>query len=539
MKRLSYWAEAYVSPLFLLLITITVLMIGASDVFAYDDYAGGCDNCHGGFTEGSYTSLVDGGEWTGGLHNVHRNGMLGGDCDTCHTGNSFDPVFLESSNGGSGLSPISCVGCHGRDEDDGNATTTGTSQRGAGLRQHHVGHASCAGCHDDQTGYTPVGEDILPNYYAFPGTGHPSMPTDSCNPNGSEGVFGGTLLGLDNDGNDTYDTADPACAPVGCQSDAECDNGAFCDSVEICDLASGVCQACTPVNVDDGVSCTDDSCDEANNTIVNAPNDGLCDNGAFCDGSETCDTINDCQAGTPPCDPATETCDEVGDVCELIGCQSDAECDNGAFCDGVETCDLASGVCQAGTPVNVDDGVSCTDDDCDEANNTVVNAPNDGLCDNGMFCDGSETCDVVSDCQPGTPPCDSETETCDEVGDICELIPTPDVLDLDLASLQVTKRVRLARVKPVALKLVVNNNGTVEGTAIATITGEQNSVTVYFETLTVTDGVGKGRTTYSDKSVPPVPSFVPYTEGDILWKVTIDDDDVDLDEITAVTKVTQ
>jgi len=488
MKRLSYWAEAHVAPLFLLLVTITVLMIGASDVFAYDDYAGGCDNCHGGFTESSYTSLVDGGEWSGGLHNTHRNDMLSGDCDVCHTGNSFDPVFLESSNGGNGLSAISCVGCHGRDEDDGNATSTGTSQRGAGLRQHHVGHASCGGCHDDQTGYTPVDEDVLPNYYAFPGSGHPSMPTDSCNPNGSEGLFGGTLLGLDNDGNDIYDTADPACAPVGCQSDAECDNGAFCDGAETCDLSSGICQAGTPVNVDDGVGCTDDSCDETDDVVVNVPNDGLCDNGAFCDGSETCDVVNDCQAGTP---------------------------------------------------VDVDDGVGCTDDSCDEANDTVVNAPNDGLCDNGMFCDGSETCDTINDCQAGTPPCDSATETCDEDGDMCELIPIPDVLDLDLAALQVTKRVRLARVKPVALKLVVKNNGTVEGAAIATITGEQNSVTVYFETLTVTDGVGKGRTTYNDKSVPPVPSFVPYTEGDILWKVTIDDDDVDLDEITAVTIVTQ
>ena len=56
----------------------------------------------------------------------------------------------------------------------------------------------------------------------------------------------------------------------------------------------------TPVDVDDGVGCTDDSCDEANDVVVNALNDGLCDNGAFCDGSETCDAVNDCQAGTSP-----------------------------------------------------------------------------------------------------------------------------------------------------------------------------------------------------------------------------------------------
>ena len=123
----------------------------------------------------------------------------------------------------------------------------------------------------------------------------------------------------------------------------------FCDGSETCD-APTTARPGTPVDVDDGVGCTDDSCDEANDVVVNAPNDGLCDNGAFCDGSETCDAVNDCQAGTPP--------------------------------------------------VMSDDGVGCTDDSCARPiNDVVVNAPNDGLCDNGQFCDGSETCDAVNDCQ--------------------------------------------------------------------------------------------------------------------------------------------
>ena len=213
MKLPSSWAAAYVTPLFVLLVTITVLMIGASDALAYEDYASGCQNCHGDFRADPYISLSDGANWGDSLHDVHRNVMLGGDCNTCHAATGgFSPVLLESSGGGNGLEAISCVGCHGRDEDIGNATTTGTSQRGAGLRQHHAGAASCGGCHADQTGYTPVGENVLPNYYANPGTGHPAMPEDSCNPNGSEGVFAGTLLGLDNDGNGIYDMADDACS---------------------------------------------------------------------------------------------------------------------------------------------------------------------------------------------------------------------------------------------------------------------------------------------------------------------------------------
>ena len=54
--------------------------------------------------------------------------------------------------------------------------------------------------------------------------------------------------------------------------------------------------------------------------------------------------------------------------------------------------------CQAGTPPSTDDGVTCTDDSCDEVNDVVVNLPNDGNCGNGDFCDGAETCDVSTEC---------------------------------------------------------------------------------------------------------------------------------------------
>jgi hypothetical protein len=189
-----------------------------------------------------------------------------------------------------------------------------------------------------------------------------------------------------------------------------CDNGEFCDGSETCDVIND-CQAGTPPVVDDGVGCTDDSCDEVNDVVVNAPNDSLCDNGDFCDGAETCDQVNDCQAGSDPC--PGQACDEVNDVC--VACLTDDDCSDGAFCNGAEVC--TAGVCGPGTPVNVDDGVGCTDDSCDEVNDVVVNAPNDANCDNGQFCDGSETCDQVNDCQAGTDPCGGAA--CDEVNDIC------------------------------------------------------------------------------------------------------------------------
>jgi hypothetical protein len=85
--------------------------------------------------------------------------------------------------------------------------------RGAGLRQHHytAGVQRCVNCHSDSNpaSYTPVGEDVLPNYYANPGANHPQIPKDPCNADGSE-RFAGTE-GLDNDGDGSYDAADSDC----------------------------------------------------------------------------------------------------------------------------------------------------------------------------------------------------------------------------------------------------------------------------------------------------------------------------------------
>jgi len=223
MKILTLWAEATVKPAFVLLAMIAILMTGTSAAWAYETYStsadrnsGNCADCHGNFRTSPYISASDGANWGDDLHDVHRNDMLDGDCSTCHAASGRYPVSLESSAGGSGLSPISCVGCHGREQDIGN-----DSGRGAGLRQHHTraGESDCTDCHSDAilANYTPVDENILPNYYANPGNNHPAMPTNSCNPAATTFVenFAGTTLGLDNDGDSVagsnYDMADPDC----------------------------------------------------------------------------------------------------------------------------------------------------------------------------------------------------------------------------------------------------------------------------------------------------------------------------------------
>jgi len=192
------------------------MMIPAS-AYAWEqwstDTTDNCVTCHGDFRAASYISLVDGMDW-GNLHNLHRSTMLSGDCDACHQSGSLFPTFIGDSAGGDGLSSIGCMGCHGREEDNTAANPDFPNGRGAGLRQHHfnAGVTGCENCHDDSNPatYTTVGENVLPDYYANPGTGHAAMPTDPCTASGSEN-FAGAPFGIDNDGDLDYEMSDTDC----------------------------------------------------------------------------------------------------------------------------------------------------------------------------------------------------------------------------------------------------------------------------------------------------------------------------------------
>jgi len=175
-----------------------------------------CAACHGDFRSNSYISLTDGTDW-GNLHNLHRSTMLGGDCDACHGPGGTFPVLISSSQGGDGLEPLSCMGCHGRSQDNTESNPDWPHGYGAGLRQHHntAGVLVCLGCHQDAdpANFSSVGEGALPSYYANPGNNHPNMPTSSCNQDGSED-FAGIAEGLDNDGDNVYDGDDENCINI-------------------------------------------------------------------------------------------------------------------------------------------------------------------------------------------------------------------------------------------------------------------------------------------------------------------------------------
>lgn len=203
---------ALMAPLALLwVMTAAIPEAGAYQQWSADRVSGNCAGCHGDFRLGSnYISFKDGTAWGRDLHDGHRSGMLSGDCNACHQASSRFPVILDSSAGGIGFDPISCMGCHGRNEDAGGDGLSGGL--GRGLRQHHqnANVTLCAACHTDSAGPPGVGENVMPPYYFTPDTVHVSKPTDACDANGSESVYGPT--GLDNDGDLLDDAADPHCA---------------------------------------------------------------------------------------------------------------------------------------------------------------------------------------------------------------------------------------------------------------------------------------------------------------------------------------
>ncbi len=87
--------------------------------------------------------------------------------------------------------------------------------------------------------------------------------------------------------------------------------------------------------------------------------------------------------------------------CIYTGCLENSDCDDGLFCNGVEYC--VNNVCIAGNPPNCNDNVSCTLDSCNETTDSCEHTPDDSFCDDGLFCNGVETCDAVNGCQAGIP----------------------------------------------------------------------------------------------------------------------------------------
>jgi hypothetical protein len=169
----------------------------ATDTHAYQRYNDGCQNCHGAFTGStSPKGTVFGG---GNKHDMHRDSsFMNTSCNLCHTTGDNRNPFLKSSDGLTGITGLGCTGCH----------------NGPGLRTHHrtTGASLCSGCHASPE--VPPAENTNPPYYGTSAT----EANNACNPVATallnENWSVGDFEGLDNDGDNLYDTNDPDCASV-------------------------------------------------------------------------------------------------------------------------------------------------------------------------------------------------------------------------------------------------------------------------------------------------------------------------------------
>jgi len=80
-------------------------------------------------------------------------------------------------------------------------------------------------------------------------------------------------------------------------------------------------------------------------------------------------------------------------------CSSDGDCDDGMYCNGVETCGPDG--CVGGDPPVCDDGKTCTTDSCDEVSDTCAFTLSPSACNDGLACNGAEACDPSA---PGADP---------------------------------------------------------------------------------------------------------------------------------------
>lgn len=201
----------------------------------------------------------------------------------------------------------------------------------------------------------------------------------------------------------TAASGDPAtgCTPGrSCTTSAECDDGNVCNGAETC--VGGGCRAGTNLVCADTVSCTVDSCDPTLG-CQHLATDSICDDHLVCNGIESCSATLGCQAGTAPSCGDTFSC--TADSCSesaggCVHAPNNAACSNGVFCDGVEQCVVGAG-CTPGAAPTCSDGIACTTDACSGATDACVHTAVNAACDNGLYCDGVETCSATLGCVAG------------------------------------------------------------------------------------------------------------------------------------------
>ena len=304
--------------------------------------------------------------------------------------------------------------CTNGDSCQGGECNPGTQVECQDVNSDDCGFFTC----NSQTGMCDVPHDQPENYPCK--DGNPCTDSDACDASGT--CQPGPVHDCVSQHpckkswcNETAKEGTNPCVLEWKQDGVGCDDGDACTSNDACQMSEdGPDLSCLgdPVNCSDGNPCTTNSCDEEEGCQYADLADGtLCELGI-----EWCGETGACLDGKCSSE-AVKICDDsIGcteDICMEGGqCKhepDDAACDDGLWCNGVETCSAESG-CLPGLPPDHDDQIPCTVDSCDEESDQTVHLPDDSACSDDNVCNGYELC------QPEFDGCvDGDLLACDDL----------------------------------------------------------------------------------------------------------------------------
>jgi hypothetical protein len=176
-----------------------------------------------------------------------------------------------------------------------------------------------------------------------------------------------------------------------------CPSDAFLPPTTVCRAAAGACDAAETCSGNSPLCPVDLFAPPS--TVCRAAAGG-CDVAESCSGTSTACPANQFAPASTVCRAAVDACD-IAETCS----GSAAACPSDVLAPATTVCRAATGTCDAAESCTGTSGFCPAD----------VTQPNGTSCSNGIFCDGSETCQSGI-CTSGPPPCPG---TCDESSATC------------------------------------------------------------------------------------------------------------------------
>ena len=235
-------------------------------------------------------------------------------------------------------------------------------------------------------------------------------------------------------------------------------SGNRCSGSQICEENNDRCVTCqTAAQCNDNNPCTDDSCNTSTGLCVHSNNTLPCNDNLFCTPNDVC-SAGACVGSGVRC--PGQFCNETSDACVNClangDCPSDGNvctdercisgncfnvnntlsCNDGLFCTATDVCSVGACVgsgarcpgqicdepldrcVQCLVSADCNDNIPCTTDTCNTTTGACQFTPNHAACSDGLFCNGSEVCQVGAGCVAGSQPCDSAI-LCNESTDTC------------------------------------------------------------------------------------------------------------------------